>query len=185
MGASFFETGRTIGVEAALGGPLFGFGSFNYTDFDGSSLSLTTVGAGVGYDIEESGGVSICPLAGVTYGFGLEMPGLVGSELVDVDHKYLRFSPGLGIGLATAVSPTFTVAPFARGAFVYTRLTRDAGDLGDTTSDETSGALSLGVALVLNGRLSLVPTLFVPVGNRGVGQDTAFGISLSVGLGNM
>jgi hypothetical protein len=142
------------------------------------------VGAGVGYDIEEAEGVSICPLVGLSYGFGLEMPDIVGDELVQVDHKYVRVSPGLAIGLATELSSNFTVAPFARGHLVYTRVTRDAGDFGDTTTDETSGALSLGVGLVLNDRLSFVPTLFVPVGNRGVGQDTAFGITLAVGLGD-
>ena len=185
MGASFFDEGRTIGLEAAVGSSLFGFGSFHYTDFDGSNLSLTTVGAGLGYDIEEAEGVSICPLLGLSYGFGLEMPDVIGSELVQVDHKYVRVSPGLGIGLATELSPTFTVAPFARASFVYTRLTRDAGDFGDSTEDETSGALSLGLGMILNDRLSLVPTIFVPVGNRGVGQDTSFGISISVGLGNL
>jgi hypothetical protein len=184
MGASFFDEGRTIGLEGAFGGSAFGFGSFHYTDFDGSSLSLTTVGGGVGLNLEEAEGVNICPLLGVNYGFGLSMPGVVGTELVDVDHSYFRVLPGLGIGLATELSPTVTVAPFARGAFVYTRLTRDAGDFGSTSSNETSGALWLGAGLVLNDRLSLVPTLFVPVGNRGVGQDTAFGISLSVGLGS-
>jgi hypothetical protein len=184
MGASFFDEGKTVGLDATVGSSLFGFGSFHYTDFDGSNLSLSTVGAGVGYDIEEAEGVSICPLVGLSYGFGLEMPDIVGDELVQVDHKYVRVSPGLAIGLATELSSNFTVAPFARGHLVYTRVTRDAGDFGDTTTDETSGALSLGVGLVLNDRLSFVPTLFVPVGNRGVGQDTAFGITLAVGLGD-
>jgi hypothetical protein len=183
MGASFFEQGRTIGADAVFGGPFFGFGAFRFTDYDGTDLSQTSVGGGIGYNFEETGGVSICPMLGASYGFGLSMPWLVESELVEADVTDVRIVPALGIGLATELSSNVTVAPFAQGAVVYTRRTRDAQDISKETTEDTSGMVSLGVALILNDMLSVAPTVSVPVARDIEAEETSFGLFLSVGLG--
>lgn len=183
MGASFFEQGRTIGANAVFGGPFFGIGSFRFTDYDGSDLSETSVGGGIGYAFEESGGVSICPMLSASYGFGLTQPFLGDTDFVDADLTDVRVIPALGIGVATELSSNVTVAPFAQGAVVYTRRSTDAAEFGRTTREDTSGSVSMGVALILNGMLSVAPTVSVPVAREIEAEETSFGLFLSVGLG--
>jgi hypothetical protein len=178
FGAAFSADGRVVGADATYGGPAFVTGSFRYTDYERSELSLKTVGAGFGYDIDGGEGVRICPTVSGHYSFGL--------QLLEGDYTAFQVVPGLGIGLLTNVNSTIDVAPFAQAALVYvrskTKNTVDGEEVSRSGSD-TSALLAFGARAIINGRLSLGPTLTVPIEQSGGDGDVAFGFSLSVGVG--
>jgi hypothetical protein len=174
VGVTFFDGGKGYGAEATFGGPLFFQGTFNYVDPDDSSLSLKVVGAGVGYEVGGPGSqISVCPGVTASYGFGLEVFG--------VDFTSIQVAPGVALGLTTEVSPTVSVTPFAEAALVYTRIEADAGPLGDASGDDWAGLLDLGLGLGFNDRLTIRPTVSIPISEEG--GDTAFGVVVAIGLG--
>jgi hypothetical protein len=180
FGASFNEGGRVVGADATYGGPAFVTASFRHTDYANTELSLKTVGAAFGYDLDGGEGVRICPMASVQYGFGL--------QLLEGDYTVFHVMPGLGIGMLTNVSSSIDIAPFAQASVVWSRATNEvlplmADDPIEETTTDTSGLLSFGARAIFNSRLSLGPTLIVPIERAGGDGDVSFGFSLSVGVG--
>jgi hypothetical protein len=180
FGASFFEGGRLVNADATYGGPAFVTGTFRYTDLDDTELSLKELGAGFGYDFDGGEGVRVCPGIQARFGFGLDRASIVGEEIVVGDYTAITLSPGLGIGMLATVNSTIDVAPYAVASVVYTRSMLDVGDT-NVNSNYTSGLLQFGARAIFNGRLSLGPTMTVPIEDRN--GDITFGFTLSVGVG--
>ena len=173
-GVSFFDGGKGYGAGASFGRSLFGAASFNFTDFDDTSLSFKTLSGGIGYAASPEGTtISVCPAFSISYGFGLEVFG--------VDFTTTSFAPSLSIGLETEVSPSVTVAPFAQAFLMHSRFKADAGIGGEVTETDTDGGLILGLGLIFNGRFSVGPSVFIPIGAEE--GDTSFGVGFSVALG--
>jgi hypothetical protein len=172
VGASFFDGGKGFGAQATFGGPLFVQGFFNYFDFDNTTLSLKTVGGGVGYEAAASSQVSVCPGVVVSYGFGLEALG--------IDITTLQVAPGIALGLTSDVSPTVSVTPFAEAALAYVRVMADAGPLGDASEDDWAGLLDLGLGLGFNDRLTLRPSVTIPISEED--GNTLFNVQAAVAL---
>jgi hypothetical protein len=173
-GASFFDGGKTFGASATFGSQFFGTGAFAYTDFDDTDLSLKNLAGLVGFEVSPSGSqASICPTASVGYGFGLEVLG--------VDITTVTFAPSVAAGFVAEVSPTVAVVPSAEIALLYQRLTADAGPLGETTESETDGALALAVSLLFKQRVSVGPSVYIPIASDG--GDTVFGVGIAIAVG--
>lgn len=173
-GVSFFDGGKGFNAQATYGGPLFVFAGFEYLDFDDTDFSFKTIGGGVGYEARTSdGNITICPTGSIIYGFGLEILG--------IDFTSLQFVPALAAGFTAEVSPTVRATPFAEVGFVYSRLTADAGPIGDDTETDTAGLLRLGLGLIFNQRLSIRPMVTIPISEDD--GDTIFGVEFSVAIG--
>lgn len=173
-GASFFDGGKQYSGGVTIGSDFFGSGSFSFTDFDDSTLSLKRLSGGVGYEVRNPDSqVSFCPSFGLGYGFGLEISG--------IDITTLSVIPAVAAGLETAISPTVSIVPFAQAALIWQRVSADAGPLGDDSESETNGALGLGVALMFNQVFSIGPAVNIPIGTDD--GDTSFGIGLAVAFG--
>jgi hypothetical protein len=171
-GTTGHESGRTYGVEASFGGPIFALASFDYFDFENSGLSMKAVSGGVGYELATSEPtLSICPVAQVRYEFGLE-------ELA-VDLTALELSPGLAIGYLADLSPRVSVGPFAQGAFVYARYNAELGTIDGSDSD-TYGLMILGLSGVFNDLFSVGPSVTMPLGTDD--GDTLLRLSFAVAL---
>lgn len=173
-GAAFFDGGKQYSGGVTIGSEVFGSGSFSFTDFDDSSLSLKRLSGGIGYELRPPDSqVSFCPSFGLGYGFGLEILG--------VDITSLSVVPAVSVGLETAISPTVSIIPFAQVALIWQRVSADAGPLGDESETETDGALGLGAALMFNQVFSIGPAVSIPIGTED--GDTSFGIGLAVAFG--
>jgi hypothetical protein len=172
VGATFFDEGKGFGAQATFGGPLFVQGFFNYFDFDNTTLSLKTVGAGVGYEAAASTQVSVCPGVVVSYGFGL--------EVVGIDVTTLQVAPGIAFGLTSDISPTVSVTPFAEAALAYVRLMADAGPFGDASEDDWAGLLDLGLGVGFNDRLTLRPSVTIPISEED--GNTLFNVQAAIAL---
>jgi hypothetical protein len=175
LGVSFFDGGKGYGGSLTFGRSVFGFGSFSYLDIDDTTLSFKTVSGGVGYAAPATAGsVSLCPSVTVGYGFGL--------EIIGIDVTTVTITPALSAGILSEVTPTFAVAPFAQIGFVYTRASADAGPLGEDSESDTSGVLVLGAGFLFNSRLSIGPSVAIPIAEDG--GDTSFRIGLAIALGD-
>jgi hypothetical protein len=171
-GTSDHESGRSYGVEASFGGPIFALASFDYFDFDNSGLSMKALSGGVGYELSTSEpALSICPVAQVRYEFGLE-------DLA-VDLTALEISPGLAIGYLADLSSAVSVGPFAQGALVHARYDAEVGTFDDTASD-TYGLMVLGLSGVFNQLFSVGPSVAIPLGTDN--GDTLLRLSFAVAL---
>jgi hypothetical protein len=171
-GTTDHESGRTYGVEASFGGPIFALASFDYFDFDNSGLSMKALSGGVGYDLSISEpALSVCPIAQVRYEFGLD--GLT------VDLTALEISPGLAVGYLADLSSTVSVGPYAQGALVHARFNAEAPAL-DETETETYGLMVLGLSGVFNDAFSVGPSVTMPMGTDN--GDTLLRLSFAVAL---
>jgi hypothetical protein len=186
-GVSFFDGGEGYGARAGFGGRLFGLAAFDYYDPDAEvdvgvggaefDVSLKSVSGGAGYDVTSGTSVSVCPGVVATYAFGLEILG--------VDFTALEIAPGVAVGMQADLSPTVSVAPFGQVAFAYTRGTIDAGPFGEVTEDETAGLLAAGISLIFNDRISVGPSVLMPIARGEDDQaedDTLVSVFFSVAL---
>lgn len=173
FGVSFFDGGKTYSGGALFGDRVFGGGSFSYTDFDDTTLSLKNVSGQLGMDVGDTGDTSVCPVLSVGYGFGLEILG--------IDVTQWTVAPGPAVGFRSEISPTMTVVPALRGSFVYEHATADAGVLGEESDSQTYGVLGGGLGFLFNDRLSLTPSVAVPVGLDD--SDPSFGIAAAIAVG--
>jgi hypothetical protein len=124
----------------------------------------------------------VCPVLQARFGFGLKQPALSNDQIIQGDYTVFEVIPGLGLGLLTTVNSTIDIAPFAHAAILYRRSMLDAGDL-DVSGNDTSGLIQFGARALFNGRLSLGPTMSVPIAAEGRDGDITFGFSLSVAVG--
>jgi hypothetical protein len=88
------------------------------------------------------------------------------------------------LGLTTDVSPTVSVTPFAESALVYARVDVGAGLLGEGSGDEWAGPLHLGLGVGFNDRLTLRPSVSLPISyDDELDGDTVFNVGVAIGLG--
>jgi hypothetical protein len=175
-GASFFDGGKQYGVGATVGSTLFAGAAFSYADFDDTDLSLKSISGGLGYELRPASpaGLSVCPAVGVGYGFGLEILG--------VDVSVTTIAPSLAAGISVEMSPNLSLVPFARGTVLFQRGNVDAGPLGEESDWGTDGELSLGAGFLFNERVSIGPSVSIPIARDD--GDTIFGIGFTVALGS-
>ena len=190
MGLPAFSAGRVqIGAAADFGndaqafigtlsvgspaGPFAGvlIGTVSYDDVDGNS---TAIGGQLGWQlpIGTASRVQLCPVAGVVRSFADD---LGGAEVASWDVVF-----GLQLGVPTGASSQFRIVPTAGAALAYTKARFEAGII-NFEEDETFGILSLGLGLLLNARVSLLPTVEIPVGLDDA--DPVLGIMLAVNFG--
>jgi hypothetical protein len=170
--ADFGEDAKAFSANLSFGstnGPLGGV-SVGTVDYDELDENGTTVGAQLGWQapVGTQNRVQLCPVVGATYGFG---PDQLGS---DVSSWSVFF--GLQLGISTDSSAQLRLVPTVGAALAYAKLEVD-GFLNFEES-ETFGILNLGVGFVVNTRVSILPSVDIPVGLEGA--DPNFGIMLAV-----
>lgn len=169
--AQAFTGSLAVGSPAgAFGGVLIG--TVSYDDVDQNS---TGVGGQLGWQlpIGTDGGVQLCPVGGVVYSFADDIEG----SGTDVSSWNVLF--GLQLGVATGTNPQFRLVPTAGAALAYTK-TKVEGFL-NFEDDETFGILNFGLGFVVNSRVSILPSVDIPVGLEDA--DPVFGIAVAVNFG--
>ena len=176
-GASFgndskaFDAGLTFGSTT---GPFAGVsvGTTSYDEFDGNT---TTVGAQFGWQapIGTDNRIQLCPGVGAVYGFG---PDNIEGSGTDLSSWGAFF--GLQLGFSMGSNPQFRVVPTVGAALAYSKLELEGGFFGGLEEDDTFGIFTLGLGLILNTRVSILPSVDIPVGLEDA--DPAFGVMLGV-----
>jgi hypothetical protein len=75
-------------------------------------------------------------------------------------------------------NPQFRVVPTVGAALAYSKLELEGGFFGGLEEDDTFGIFTLGLGLILNTRVSILPSVDIPVGLEDA--DPAFGVMLGV-----
>lgn len=166
--AQAFTGSFTVGSPAgAFGGVLIGTVSYDETD-DKS----TGVGGQLGWQfpIGTGGGVELCPVGGVVYSFADD----VGGSGTDVSTWNFVF--GLQLGVRAGANPQFGLVPTVGAALAYTKAEYE-GFL-NFEDDETFGILSLGLGFIVISRVSILPSIEIPVGLDD--SDPVYGIMAAV-----
>jgi hypothetical protein len=155
-------------------GPFAGVsvGTVSYDDFDGNT---TTVGAQFGWQAPLGTGnrIELCPAAGATYGFG---PDNIEGSGTDLSAWTAFF--GLQLGMSAGSNPQLRIVPTVGAALAYSKVDFEGGFLGGLEEDDTFGVFTLGLGFVLNSRVSILPSVDIPVGLEDA--DPAFGVTLGV-----
>lgn len=169
--AQAFTGSLTVGSPTGpFGGVLIGTVSYDDTD------DKTTGGGGqLGWQlpIGTDGGVELCPVGGVVYSFADD----VGGSGTDVSTWNVVF--GLQLGVRTGANPQFRLVPTAGAALAYTKA-KFEGFL-NFEDDETFGILSLGLGFIVNSRVSILPSIEIPVGLDDA--NPVYGIMAAVNFG--
>lgn len=146
-------------------------------DYDGFGGSTTTLGGNLGYQLPmgTTGRAQLCPFLEGAFGFG---PNNIGGLGIDISTR--DAAAGLVWGYRAKESDDFTLIPTIGAGFAYAAVTFSDGT-DDLTESETFGMLRVGLGMVLAKRLSISPTVMIPVGLEDA--DPMVGVTLSLMLG--
>jgi hypothetical protein len=145
VGGSFGGGGEDIFAVA-------GVSVLNFSDVDSSATSVSgTIGADLQAD--QGGRVFVCPLGQIAFG--------VGPDIGPVDVSTLTLSGGGSVGVVASQTDALTVVPTFGLFAVHTRLTAEVGG-SETTDSDPSGLASVGVGLIFNRNVAIVPEMLVP-----------------------
>jgi hypothetical protein len=162
-----------LGFGSATG-PFAGVsvGTVSYDDFDGNT---TTLGAQLGWQspIGTENRIELYPAAGATYGFG---PDNIEGSGTDLSAWTAFF--GLQLGISAGSNPQFRIVPTVGAALAYSKVNFEGGFFGGIEEDDTFGIFTLGLGLVVNSRVSILPSVDIPAGLEGA--DPSFGVVLGV-----
>lgn len=114
--------------------------------------------------------MELCPVGAVVYSFADDL----GGSNIDVSTWSVAF--GLQLGVRTGANPQFRLAPTAGAALAYSKA-RYEGFL-NFEDDETFGILSIGLGFIVISRVSILPSIEIPVGLDNA--DPIYGIMAAV-----
>jgi hypothetical protein len=176
--ADFGNDGKTFTGSLSFGSPGGAFGgvSIGTTSYDDVEGNSTEFGGQLGWQLPVGTGgvVQLCPVGGAFRSVGEDMDEFG----TDVSGWGVFF--GLQLGVVTGAKPQFRIVPTAGAALAYGKSKIESGFI-NFEDDETFGILSVGVGFLVNSRLSLLPSISVPVGLDDA--DAVFRIMVAVNFG--
>jgi len=188
-GASFTDGTKGAGVQVGLGSRqgLFlnsGVAFHSYDGLDGSGMSF---GGTLGYDIKVSPApstgpapttsVSVCPIASVSYA---KLPSF-SDGVNDYNVHEVDAGGGVALGVSVTASPTVSVIPFGSFSYLHGTATVSVPGFGSESASDSFGMAELGLGLLLNQRVSIRPSVSLPVGLDGSSATFNFAVGFQVG----
>lgn len=174
--AAFRDGAQGVGGSFAAGGEaLFAAGGVSVLNFDDVDSSATSVSGTIGVDLQadDNGRVFLCPIGQVAF--------TAGPDFGPVDVSTITLSGGVSVGVIASQTDMLTVIPTFGLFAVHSRVTAEAGGSENTVSDP-SGLASVGVGLLFNRNVSVIPEVLVPF-SAGNG-DAVFSIKLAYNFGS-
>lgn len=175
VSAAFRDDAKGVGGSFGAGGEaLFATGGVSVLNFDGADSSQTSVSGTIGTDLQadDDGRVFLCPIGQVAFG--------AGPDFGPVDVSTITLSGGVSVGVIAYQTDMLTAIPTFGLFAVHNRVTAEAGGSDNTVSD-ASGLATVGVGLLFNRNVSVIPEVLVPF-SAGNG-DALFSIKLLYNFG--
>jgi hypothetical protein len=189
VGASFTDGSKGAGLQFGLGaqqGPFMNLG-VSLTSYDGLDGTGTSVGGSIGYDVAvtptpatgpaPSTSVSFCPIASIAY---TKLPSF-SDGLSDYDVHEVDAGGGVALGVSVTASPSVSVIPFGSFIYSYGRATVSSAGFGSESASDSFGVAQLGMGLLMNQRITLRPSVSIPVGIEGSNPIFNFAVGFQVG----
>lgn len=188
-GASFTDGSKGAGVMFGLGARqgLFMNAGVSMSSYDGLDGNGKTVSGTLGYDVAvnpspssgsaSSTSVSVCPMAAISY----TMFPSFSDGVSDYDIHELDAGGGVALGVTVPASPTVSVIPYGSFSYYHARATVSATGFGSASTSDSYGVAGLGLGLLLNQRVTLRPSVDIPVGLDGAKPVFNFGVGFQVG----
>lgn len=173
-----FDEGATSFTGNFVGGSetLFTGISLGGATYDGISGASFLAGVSGGFQVPlSSGSAQICPVLGAQFGFG---PADFDGSGTNFRSQAYNF--GLAAGGELFRSERVAVIPSFSLGFVYTAATT-TGLLTSGTETDTYGIAGAALGLVLSDRLSVRPSISMPLGLDGA--EPVFGIGFALNYG--
>jgi hypothetical protein len=165
-GARGFEVGVRGGGDQVFGG--VGASIVNY-DALGTSSKAVSGNIGQDYWIDR---VHVCPNIEAAYIFG--------PNVGDVTVNGLSFLGGVNVGVPVTDWDIVNVVPTFGGGVLYQRAKASLGGVDQTTT-QTGGVAMIGVGVVLNKRIAVVPLVEIPIGLAQTNR--IFDLTLAINFG--
>lgn len=176
-GAAFDESATSF-AGTFVGGSetLFTGLSLGGATYDGISGASLLAGISGGFQVPvSSGSAQVCPIVGATFSFG---PSDFDGSGTNFRSQAYNF--GLAAGGELFRAERLAVVPSLSLGFVYTAATA-TGLLTNSTETDTYGVAGAAIGLVLGDRLSVRPSVSIPIGLEGA--DPVFGIGFALNYG--
>lgn len=167
-GAAFTDGAQSYGGGIALGSDnYFGGVGLTFTNVDDVDSTATTVSFNLGasYPLSQQERIEVCPVAAINV--------TTGPDVGEADISGVGLRGGGRLGLLAAQTGNIDIVPTFGLDVAYDRVTADVGGV-DTSVSETYTIVRVGVGLIFNKRIGIVPTLGVPLGLEG--SDPEFSI---------
>lgn len=169
--ATSFAGTFTGGSETLFTG--LSVGGATYEGISGASL---LAGISGGFQVPlSSGSAQVCPIVGATFGFGPSDFDGSGTNFRSQTYNF-----GIAAGGELFRAERLAVVPSLSVGFVYTAATA-TGLLTNSTETDTYGVAGAAIGLVLGDRLSVRPSVSIPIGLEGA--DPVFGIGFALNYG--
>lgn len=179
LGAGYSKSDGANGFEltlAALGTQAFwraGIGLVNYDAFSGSTVVL---GGSTGYQlpIGATGDAQLCPYVSGSLGFG---PNDINGSGTDMSTQAI--GAGISAGSIVLKAQYLSLIPSVDFGYMYSRAALKNGT-NEISESETYGSLGIGLGIVLAQRLTIRPSITIPVGLKEA--ENVFGINMFLSL---
>jgi hypothetical protein len=172
LGAAFQTGARGFGVGVSGGGDQVfggvGASIVNYSDL-GTSSKAVSGNIGQDYWVDR---VHVCPNVEGAYIFG--------PNVGDVTVTGLSVLGGVNVGVPVTDWDMLNVVPTFGGGVLYQRAKASLGGVDQTTS-QTGGLAMIGVGVVLNRRIAIVPLVEIPIGFAQ--NNRIFDLTLAINFG--
>jgi hypothetical protein len=166
FGGSFVGGSETLFTGLSLGG----------ATYDGVSGGSLLAGVTAGFQVPiSSGTMQVCPVVGAEFGFGPS-----NFDGLGTDFRSQAFTFGLAAGGELFRSERLAIVPSLSVGFAYTAATRSTL-LSAGTDTETFGLAGAAIGFVLSDRLSVRPSVSIPIGLDGA--DPVYGVGFALNYG--
>jgi hypothetical protein len=171
-GGMFQNGARGVGVGVSGGGDsVFGGVDASFVSYNDLNASSKAVGANIGEDYAVDR-VHVCPAVAGAYIFG--------PNVGNVNLTGFSVLGGVNVGVAAAESSGMSIVPTVGAGVLHQRAKASFAGI-DQTSSQTGGLAAVGVGIVFNRRIALVPLVEIPFGFTT--NDRIFNITLAVNFG--
>jgi hypothetical protein len=189
MGASFTDGSKGAGVQFGLGARQGAFMNLgvDFTSYDDVDGTGTSVGGSIGYDVAVTPipatgpvpptAVSFCPIASIAY---TKFPS-ISDGFSDYDAHELDAGGGVALGVSMTASPTVSVIPFGSFSYYHGQATVSVPGVGSEVTSDSFGVTQLGFGLLMNQRITIRPSVSIPVGIEGSKPIFNFAVGFQVG----
>ncbi|MGH7655334.1 MAG: hypothetical protein ACREN6_11795 [Gemmatimonadaceae bacterium] len=177
---SFTDGAKTLGGAFTVGATQGLFASvavsqISYNDLSGTS---SVIGGSVGYSAKVGSAAEFCPIASYSHA-SFPKQSFFGGTITSGEDE---FGLGGSFGIVSVMTPNLSLKPFVSAEYLHSTVNEHDSTLGSSSTNYDYGLLGVGLGLIVDKSLTIVPGIAQPVGLKGA--KIAFNVAVAVNFGH-
>ncbi|MFI5234034.1 MAG: hypothetical protein ACHQSE_16190, partial [Gemmatimonadales bacterium] len=178
---SFTDGAKTYSGTFAVGATqgLFASATAAQISYDSQGGTSTEFGVSAGYSIGLGSSAEFCPILSYAH-TAFPNATFAGATITSDEND---FSFGGSLGVATVATPSVTFKPFVSAQYFHSTVSEHSTVLGPADMNYDYGLLGVGVGVIVNKCVTILPGIAQPVGLKGA--KIAYNIGVAVNFGHL